>query len=80
MDQLLAEVTKLLEDMDHMAPIAAKIAVPLTGVYLVSKILGRRFLGPLLLGEIRWKEFCDYGFAIIRTDSVEGDGLLGSCC
>jgi len=59
MEQLLAEVTKLLEDMDHMAPIAAKIAVSLTGIYFASKILGtlwRRFLGPLLLGEIRWKE------------------------
>jgi len=60
MEQLLAEVTKLSEDMDHMAPIAAKIAVPFTGIYFASKILGtlwRRFLGPLLLGEIRWREF-----------------------
>ena len=60
MEQLLAEVTKLLEDMDHMAPIVAKIAVPFTGIYFASKILGtlwRRFLGPLLLGEIGWKEF-----------------------
>ena len=56
MEQLLVEVTKLSNDMDHMAPIAAKIAVPLTGIYFASKILGtlwRRFLGPLLLGEIR---------------------------
>ena len=56
MEQLLAKVTKLTEDMDHLAPIAAKIAVPLTGIYFASKILGtlwRRFLGPLLLGEIR---------------------------
>ena len=56
MEQLLAEVTKLTEDMDHLAPIAAKIAVPLTGIYFASKILGtlwRRVLGPLLLGEIR---------------------------
>ena len=60
MEQLLAEVTKLTEDMDHLAPIAAKIAVPLTGIYFASKIFGtlwRRLLGPLLLGEIRWKEF-----------------------
>ena len=56
MEQLLAEVSKLSEKVDHMAPIAAKMAIPLTGIYFASKILGtlwRRFLGPLLLGEIR---------------------------
>ena len=60
MEQLLAEFTKLSEGMDHLAPIAAKIAVPLTGIYFASKIFGtlwRRLLGPLLLGEIRCKEF-----------------------
>ena len=59
MDQLIARATSLSADLDLIAPAVGKIAIPLGCLYLAGQALGtvwRRFLGPLLVGEVKWKE------------------------
>ena len=59
MDQLIARATSLSADLDLIAPTVGKIAIPLGCLYLAGQALGtvwRRFLGPLLVGEVKWKE------------------------
>merc|ERR1711962_914253 len=59
MDQFIAQATSLSADLEPFAGTAAKIAIPLGCLYVAGKALGtvwRRLLGPLLVGEVKWKE------------------------
>ena len=59
MDQFIAQATSLSSDLEPYAGTAAKIAIPLGCLYVAGKALGtvwRRLLGPLLVGEVKWKE------------------------
>ena len=58
MDQAMATLNDLLAKSEVYSQPAAKLLVPLGAAYLASKVLGtfwRRFLGPLLLGEVKWR-------------------------
>jgi len=59
MDQAMTTLTDLLAKSEVYSQPAAKVLVPLGAAYLASKVLGtfwRRFLGPVVLGEVKWKE------------------------
>jgi len=59
MDQVVAKATELLTQAEVYTAPAGKVLLPLGCAYLASKVLGtfwRRFLGPLILGEVKWKE------------------------
>merc|ERR1711872_944242 len=81
MDQLLNQTTidngvKLLGELDVTAQMAGKIALPLGCLYLAGKALAtvwRRFLGPLLLGEIRWKEMGSWAVVAGASYGIGGD-------
>ena len=58
MDQIIAHATTIINQAEEYSVPATKIAIPLAGLYLASKALGtfwRRFLGPLLIGEVKWR-------------------------
>ena len=58
MDQVLSQVTKLTSQLETYTNPALKYAVPLAGAYVASKVLGtfwRRFIGPLIVGEMKWR-------------------------
>jgi len=81
MDKLLNQTTidnsiKLLGELDVTAQLAAKIALPLGCLYLTGKALAtvwRRFLGPLLLGEIRWKEMGSWAVVAGASYGIGGE-------
>ena len=58
MDQALSQVQSLVSQVEVITNPAAKYVLPLAGAYLASKALGtfwRRFIGPLLVGEMKWR-------------------------
>merc|ERR1719348_861395 len=63
MDKVVTEIQSLVNQVDVVTHPATKYAVPLIGAYLGAKVLGtfwRRFLGPLVLGEVKWREMGDW--------------------
>jgi len=59
MEQFITRAASLSGDLEQVAVPAAKIAIPLGCLYIACKALGtlwRRVLGPLLVGEVKWKE------------------------
>ena len=81
MDQLLNQTIiddgiKLLGQMDITAQLASKIAIPLGCLYLSGKALAtvwRRLLGPLLLGEIKWKEMGSWAVVAGASYGIGGE-------
>jgi len=59
MDQVVVKATELMTQAEVYTQPVGKVLLPLGCAYLASKLLGtfwRRFLGPLILGEVKWKE------------------------
>ena len=58
MDQIIANATTIINHAEEYSVPATKVAIPLAGLYFAKKALGsfwRRFLGPMLLGEVKWR-------------------------
>merc|ERR1712227_362273 len=76
MDQVIANATTLINQAEEYSVPATKIAIPLAGLYLGSKVLGtfwRRFIGPLLLGEVKWREMGSWAVIAGASYGIGGE-------
>jgi len=76
MDQIIATATTIINHAEEYSVPATKIAIPLAGLYLASKALGtfwRRFLGPLLIGEVKWREMGSWAVIAGASYGIGGE-------
>ena len=75
MEQILEHLKSLNGQVDPYTRPVATVAIPLAGVYLATKFLGsfwRRVLGPLLLGEVRWREMGEWAVVAGASYGIGG--------
>merc|ERR1712012_1047908 len=76
MDQIVANATTIINHAEEYSVPATKIAIPLAALYLGSKALGtvwRRFIGPLLLGEVKWREMGSWAVIAGASYGIGGE-------